>query len=111
MPLPAFVRALPAIDIPFPDDEVTTNVIRSDHGLAVFFTFHKDFDLPPHAHKGQWGTVIEGSITLTIAGKTKTYGPGEGYFIDEGEVHSARVAAGTIVMDVFEEPDRYPLRG
>lgn len=110
MPLPAFIRALPAIDIPFPDDEVTTNVIRSDDGLGVFFTFHKNFDLPPHAHKGQWGTVIEGSIALTIAGKTRTYGPGESYCMAEGEVHSARVKAGTVVFDLFEEPDRYPLR-
>lgn len=111
MPLPAFFRALPALDLPFPDDAVRTSAVRSDAGLVVFFTFLKDFDLPPHAHKGQWGTVLEGAIELTVDGVTRRHGPGETYDIPSGAVHSARIPAGTIVMDVFEEPDRYPLRG
>ncbi|MEI2804697.1 cupin domain-containing protein [Albidovulum sp.] len=111
MPLPAFIRALPALDLPFPDDAVRTNAVRSDAGLVVFFTFLKDFDLPPHSHKGQWGTVLEGAIELTLNGVTRRYGPGEPYDIAAGTVHSARIPAGTVVMDVFEEPDRYRLRG
>lgn len=111
MPLPAFIRALPALDLPFPEDAVRTNAVRSDAGLVVFFTFLKDFDLPPHSHRGQWGTVLEGAIELTIGGETRRYRPGEPYDIPAGTVHSARVPAGTVVMDVFEEPDRYPLRG
>ncbi len=111
MPLPDFIRAFPALDLPFPDDVVTTNVIRSESGLAVFFTFHKNFSLPEHSHKGQWGTVLEGSLELTISGETRTYRPGESYSIPSGAVHSAEVPAGTVVVDVFEEPDRYPLRG
>ncbi len=111
MPLPAFIRALPALDLTFPEDAVRTNAVRSDAGLVVFFTFLKDFDLPPHSHKGQWGTVLEGTIELTIGGVTRRYGPGEPYDVPSGTVHSARIPAGTVVMDVFEEPDRYPLRG
>ncbi|WP_413868437.1 cupin domain-containing protein [Albidovulum sp.] len=111
MPLPAFIRALPALDLPFPDDAVRTNAVRSDTGLVVFFTFLKDFDLPPHSQKGQYGTVLEGSIELTAGGVTRRIRPGEPYDIPAGTVHSARIAAGTLVMDVFEEPDRYPLRG
>ncbi|MGB3312847.1 MAG: cupin domain-containing protein [Albidovulum sp.] len=111
MPIADFMRAFPSIDIPVPDDIVTTNVIRSEAGLAVFFTFHKDFDLPAHAHKGQWGTVLKGEIALTIDGTTSTFRTGESYSIPSGAVHSARIAAGTVVLDVFEEPDRYPLRG
>ena len=30
--------------------------------------------------------------------------------IEAGIVHSARVAAGSVVLDVFEEADRYPIR-
>ncbi|WP_413876331.1 cupin domain-containing protein [Albidovulum sp.] len=111
MPLPDFIRALPALDLPFPDDAVRTNAIRSDAGLVVFFTFLRDFDLPPHSHRGQWGTVLEGAIDLTIAGVTRRVRPGEPYDIPAGTVHSAHIPAGTVVMDVFEEPDRYPLRG
>ncbi|OYX41086.1 MAG: cupin [Rhodobacterales bacterium 32-67-9] len=109
--LPDFIRGFPAIDLPVPDDAVTTNVLRSDHGLAVFFTFHKDVDLPAHAHKGQWGTVLKGSVELTIGGETRTYVPGETYTIPSGTLHAARIPAGTVVLDVFEEPDRYRVRG
>ncbi|WP_255566529.1 hypothetical protein [Rhodovulum sp. 12E13] len=36
--------------------------------------------------------------------------PGESSVIAAGVVHSARVAAGPVVLDVFEEADRYPVR-
>ncbi len=111
MQLPEFIRAFPGLDIPFPADVVSTNALRSDAGLAVFFTFHKAMDLPPHAHKAQWGTVIAGEIAFTIGGRTRICRPGDSYSIAAGEVHSASIAAGTVVIDVFEEADRYPLRG
>ena len=44
----------------------TLNPELLDAGLVVFFTFLKDMELPPHAHKAQWGTVIEGELILTI---------------------------------------------
>lgn len=110
MSLPEFIRALPPVDLPFQDDQVTTNAVQSAAGLAVFFTFHKDFILPPHAHKGQWGMVISGEIELTVADQTRIYRAGESYTIPAGAVHSAQVAAGTVVLDLFEEPYRYALR-
>jgi quercetin dioxygenase-like cupin family protein len=108
--LPDFITAMPALDIPFPEDVVTSSAIRSDHGLAVIFTFHKDFTLPPHAHKGQWGTVIAGEVRLTIDGKTTAYRPGQSYDIPAGTVHGVEVIAGTVALDIFEEPDRYGLK-
>ncbi|WP_424970104.1 cupin domain-containing protein [Dinoroseobacter sp. S76] len=111
MPLPSFLDALPALDLPFPDDVVTTNVVRSETALVVFFRFHQDVELPPHSHKGQWGSVLEGSVTLTMNGETRTYGPGESYDIPSGMEHAVKVTAGTVAVDMFEEPDRYPLRG
>lgn len=110
MDYPDFIQAFPALDVPFPDDVVRTRVIRSDSGLVVFFDFLKDVVLPPHSHKGQWGTVIEGEIELTIGGVTRVYRPGESYDIASGVEHGARVKAGTKVIDAFEEPDRYPIR-
>lgn len=111
MELPGFIRSFPPLALPLPDEVVTTNALRSDDGLVVFFTFHEDVELPPHSHKGQWGTVIQGSVEITMEGKTRTYRPGETYSMGSGVEHAVKVKAGTIAMDVFEEPDRYPLRG
>ena len=110
MNYPDFIRAFPALDVPFSEDVVRTHAIRSDAGLVVFFEFLEDFDLPAHAHKGQWGTVMAGEIELTIGGETRSYRPGDSYNIPAGVGHSARVRAGTRVVDAFEEPDRYPIR-
>jgi len=106
----AFISDFPSLDLPIPENIVTTKAIASDAGLAVFFHFHEDFELPDHSHKGQWGTVIEGQITLTIEGKTRVYGPGDDYDIPSGAIHSVKVKAGTRAVDVFEENDRYGLK-
>ena len=72
--------------------------------------FLQDFALPPHSHKGQWGTVVSGTVEITINGVARVYRPGESYDIPTGVVHAVRVTAGTKAIDVFEEPDRYPLK-
>lgn len=110
MPFPDFFEAFPAIAIPFPEDVVRTRVIRSEAGLVVFFTFLKDVTLPVHSHGAQWGTVVEGEITFTIGGQTKVYRPGDSYTIAPGVPHGAEIRAGTQVIDVFAEPDRYALK-
>ena len=111
MPYPEFIRALPSLDVPFPEDVVETSVVQSASGLVAFFTFLKDMELPPHSHGAQWGTVVEGEIELTIGGKTKVYRPGDTYSIPAGVEHGAQIKAGTRVIDVFEEADRYPVKG
>ncbi|WP_431298072.1 cupin domain-containing protein [Tabrizicola sp. BL-A-41-H6] len=110
MPYPDFINALAAIDVPFPEDVVTTAVVRSDAALVVFFTFHKAMTLPMHAHGAQWGTVVEGEIEFTIGGETRTYRPGDSYSIPAGVQHGGKIAAGTRAIDVFEEADRYAIR-
>jgi quercetin dioxygenase-like cupin family protein len=110
LPFPDFITAFPSIDVPFPNDVVSTAVVKSDAGLVAFFTFHKDMELPVHAHGAQWGTVIEGEIEFTIGGVTKIYKPGDSYAIPSGVEHGATIKAGPRVIDVFEEPDRYALK-
>ncbi len=110
MTLPAFFDKMSALDLPFPETVVTSHATRSDAGLVVFFNFHQDVTLPPHAHGHQWGMVIEGEMALMINGTTRRYGPGDTYDIAPGVTHSAVVKAGTYVLDVFAEPDRYPMR-
>lgn len=110
MAYPDFFDAFPAIAVPFPDDVVQTRVIRSEAGLVAFFTFLRDVTLPVHAHGAQWGTVVEGEIDFTIGGETKTYRPGDSYFIPAGVAHGAVIKGGTRVIDVFAEADRYALK-
>lgn len=110
MDYPDFMQAFPELDVPFAPDVVQTRVIRSDAGLVVFFTFHKDMDLPEHAHGAQWGTVVRGEVALTIGGTTTAYGAGDSYSIPAGVPHAVEVKAGTLTIDVFEEADRYPVK-
>lgn len=110
MHLPDFADALPALDLPFPDDMVSSYVVRSDTALAVFFHFHEDVDLPEHSHKGQWGMVIDGRLDLTVNGETRVLRSGRHYTIPSGTPHAARAHAGSVIFDIFEEPDRYPVK-
>ena len=110
MDLPDIITRLPEADLPFPPDAVKASVLQSDNGQMVFFQILKDMELPAHSHKGQWGTVLEGQIELTIGGETRTYGPGQSYNIPAGVVHSGKLPAGAKVLDFFEETDRYRLK-
>lgn len=110
MHFPDFIMSLPALDLPFPEEVAQSRAIRSDEGLCVFFTFLQDMELPAHSHGAQWGSVVEGEIEFTIGGETRIYGPGDSYSIPAGIEHGALIKAGTRVIDVFAEPDRYPIR-
>jgi quercetin dioxygenase-like cupin family protein len=110
MAYPDFIAAFPKLDVPFPEDVVQSGVIRSDSGLVAFFSFLKDMELPVHSHGAQWGTVVAGEIEFTIGGETKTYRTGDSYSIPAGVEHGALITAGTRVIDVFEEADRYPIK-
>ncbi|GAB4168426.1 MAG: hypothetical protein Fur0039_06720 [Rhodocyclaceae bacterium] len=110
MEFPPIITRLPEADLPFPPSTVRANLLPSGHGQLVFFQFIEHVDLPAHSHKGQWGTVLEGQVELTMAGETRLHGPGSSYSIPAGAVHSARIRAGTKVIDFFEEPDRYRTR-
>lgn len=110
MELPDIITRLPEAELPFPSTTVKTSVLQSEQGQLVFFQILKDVELPAHSHKGQWGTVLEGRVELTIGGETRMHGPGSSYYIPAGVVHSARVPAGAKVIEFFEEPDRYRLK-
>jgi len=51
--------------------------------------------------------VVTGRAKLTVDGETAIYEPGDTYNIPSGAEHSARREAGTNVIDVFQDPDRY----
>lgn len=55
-----------------------------------------------HEHPfDQCGLVIEGRFKLTIGDETQDLGPGQGYFIPAGVLHSWSVAEGRVkILDV-----------
>lgn len=108
---PTMIDRLPEADLPFPPEAVVGRMLRAPEGLTVFFTFHQPMILPPHSHGAQWGVVVAGEIAMTIGGETRICRPGDSYDIPAGVTHSAEIAAGTRVIDVFEEPGRYAARG
>jgi len=104
-PFPDWIDDLPEVDTPFTGIE--GRLLASPHGQAVFFRAAEEFEVPPHAHGAQWGIVVAGRLELAIEGESATYEPGDTYDIASGEEHSARFEAGTCVIDVFRDPDRY----
>jgi len=82
-------------------------MISGPDGQAVFFRAAERFEVPPHAHGAQWGVVVTGRLDLTIGGEQAIYEPGQTYDIPGGAQHSAILEAGTCVIDVFKDPDRY----
>jgi quercetin dioxygenase-like cupin family protein len=74
-------------------DEMLLSVVELDAGAI----------LPNHSHPHeQSGTVISGTLRLTIAGETRILQPGDAYIIQGGVEHSA-VAGPTLtkVVDIF----------
>ena len=110
MPYPRFFTQFPEISLPFDPEVVSTRAVGSDRGLVVFFDVHRDVTVPQHSHGDQWGTVISGEVHLTVEGEIRVHRPGDDYFIAGGQLHSAMLPAGTQVMEVFAEHDRYPIK-
>ena len=107
-PLPDWIKSLPEADTSFAG--LRGPMLSSPHGQAVFFGAEEEVEVPPHAHGAQWGIVVTGRLHLTVDGEPGTYEPGDTYDIPSGTEHSARLEAGTLVIDVFQDPDRYSPR-
>lgn len=110
MDYPASMQAFPGLDVPFDPDVVTCHAVASPDALVVFFSIHRDTEIAEHHHGPQWGALFEGEIVLTVAGDTRTCRPGDTWDIGDGVPHSAKLKAGSRLLDVFAEPDRYRIR-
>ena len=103
---PAWIQALPEVDAPF--EGLEGRLLSGPHGQTVFFLATADLDVPPHSHGAQYGVVVAGRVEVRIGrGEARVLGPGDTYEIAPGEEHAARVEAGTALVEVFQEPDRY----
>lgn len=77
-------------------------VLHGQGGQIGFFTCSEEVEVPEHAHAGQWGVVLEGTLELWIQGEHHVYRKGESYSIPAGIPHRARIHPGTAFIDVWE---------
>lgn len=105
---PPFIRALPAVDVPF--EGVTGHLLQGESQQVAFLQFETDAEVPEHSHNAQWELVIAGEVDLTLGGRTATYRAGDSFYIPAGEPHGARVHAGYRSVVFFDQADRYRTR-
>jgi quercetin dioxygenase-like cupin family protein len=105
---PDWIESLPQADTAFAG--LRGPMLSGPRGQVVFFHAAEEVEVPPHAHGAQWGIVVAGRLHLSVDGEAGTYEPGDAYDIPAGAEHSAFLEAGTRVIDVFQEPDRYRAR-
>ncbi len=82
---------------------VIARTFWGDKMLVSVVELAPDTPLPAHSHPHeQVGTVLEGSVTFTIAGESKALARGEVFVVPGGVEHSAHTGPeGATVMDVF----------
>ena len=102
---PEMIKNLPDADIPF--DGVEGKILQGSSHQVVFFDIAPIGKVAEHRHGAQWGVVFEGEMDLTIDGVTKTYKRGDHYFIANNVLHSAEFKKRTLLMDFFEDKNRY----
>jgi len=105
---PEAICKLPEADIPIPG--LTAYLSQDKNHQIVFMHFSEDAEVPPHSHDAQWGIVLEGKITLTIADNEQVYTKGDRFYILKRETHSAKISAGYASMEFFADKDRYKIK-
>jgi len=105
---PEFIRGMSEVDIPNPSIHAWMAV---DKCQVLFYEVPEGSTSPDDSHANEWGLVIQGRVDITIDGVTRTYGPGDTYYVRDGEIHSVVNHPGLIAIAVFEGEDRFNVRG
>jgi len=108
MEYPEMIYSLPQADIPFKG--VKGWILQGQAQQLVFMEIEPIGEVTEHTHGAQFGMVLDGEMSLTIGGETKTCRKGDTYFIPEGTPHSAVFHSKVYVIDLFDEPARYKAR-
>ena len=108
IPYPEMIQNLPEIEIPI--NGIQGWLLQSSNKQVVFFEIEPVGIMPDHSHCSQWGIVVDGEMELTIDDQTKIYRKGDSYFIPAGIVHSANFPTKVMVIDVFDDPERYKIK-
>lgn len=107
--LPDEVLALPIVEIPV--DGAAGFALSDDEKQLAFFVFEEGVSFPDHSHCAQRGTVIEGEMILEVNGRTNLYQAGDHYHVPEGTAHRTVFTRRTVLVDMSDDPRRFPTRG
>ena len=102
---PDMLLRLPDADVPY--SGVDVRLLRGPGACAIFLEALTDVTVPEHRHGDQWGLVVEGEMRLMIGGENRACHRAESDTIPFGTPHAAKLAKGTRVIDVFDDPDLY----
>jgi quercetin dioxygenase-like cupin family protein len=94
------VATLPGFD---PAPGIRMSVMSGKAVMANWVKIEPGVEVPLHSHPHeQLGCVLEGEITMVIAGEPRTLRPGHAYRIPGNLPHSATAGpAGCLVLDIF----------
>lgn len=109
MEYPKIVNSLPEADIPFPG--LRGWILQGQAQQVLFLEIEAVGRVAEHTHSAQFGMILDGEMSLTIGGETKRYRKGDTYFIPAGTPHSAVFHSKVFVVDLFDEPARYKVKG
>jgi quercetin dioxygenase-like cupin family protein len=102
---PVPIMALPEADIPIKGAKGYLS--QGDGHQIIYMHFSEDVELVEHAHRAQWGIILDGKVDLDIGGIMRTYGKGQNYFVPGGVKHHGHIYAGLTVVEFFDQADRY----
>ena len=105
---PEIVTTLPQADVH--GEGVRAYLLQGEGKQVAFVAFDDHVDAPEESHEAQWGAVLAGEIELTIGEETFTFRPGDTYFVPAGVPHGARIKAGSRLMDLFGQVDRFRVK-
>jgi len=109
MEYPRIITSLPEADIPFKG--LRGWILQGQTQQLLFLEIEAIGQVSEHTHSAQFGMVLDGEMSLTIGGETKRYRRGDTYFIPAGTPHSAVFHSKVFVVDLFDEPARYKVKG
>ena len=82
---------------------VSMRPLFGDGAMLNLIEFEPGAQVPEHDHPHeQLGYVLEGDLTLVIAGEAHVLRPGDAYSIPGGIRHGASSEDGGLVLDVFQ---------
>ncbi len=84
-------------------DGAVARAIHGERMTMAVIDLDPDLDVPEHRHENeQLGFVLQGQITMVIAGDSRKLSPGDTYSIRSDTTHSARTGPhGATVVDIF----------
>lgn len=109
-------RSFDALPSEAPFDGVTRRSLTTARMTITSYAFEPGASFPIHSHaQEQWTLVEEGSVEMTIAGRTDTMRPGEWSLVEPGVEHGITAGGdGARILAIVSPPrassDEYELR-